>query len=169
MLGQAVLVVLTTPPSWGVKCRLHLSTPALPPLQVCEESNLQLTEFFLQKLIQTYEMMIVRHGFMLVGGPFAGKSKVIEVLSKGLTLLHERGEMEENRTKYRVINPKAITLGQLYGQFDPVSHEVCTHTRTHTHAQRTRSSTDYPCCSFTPVDGWCGGQHLQGVCISPRR
>ncbi len=47
--------------------------------QVISGKNLQGTEFFIQKLIQTYEMMIVRHGFMLVGGPFSGKTKVIEV------------------------------------------------------------------------------------------
>ena len=33
---------------------------------VCTKGNLQVTQFFIQKLIQTYEMMIVRHGFMLV-------------------------------------------------------------------------------------------------------
>ena len=36
---------------------------------VCSTKNLQPTEFFVQKLIQTYEMMIVRHGFMLVSAP----------------------------------------------------------------------------------------------------
>ena len=63
---------------------------------------LQPTEFFIQKLIQTYEMMIVRHGFMLVGGPFASKTKVLDVLACTLTLLNERGQMEEYKTMYKV-------------------------------------------------------------------
>nr|XP_019953955.1 PREDICTED: dynein heavy chain 12, axonemal-like [Paralichthys olivaceus] len=88
----------------------------------CKNHNVQPTDFFLTKMIQTYEMMIVRHGFMLVGEPFSGKTKVLHVLAETLTLMKERG-CEQEKVIFRTVNPKAITMGQLFGQFDPISHE----------------------------------------------
>ncbi|XP_037594046.1 dynein heavy chain 12, axonemal [Cebus imitator] len=91
--------------------------------EACNAHNLQPVKFFLEKIIQTYEMMIVRHGFMLVGEPFAAKTKVLHVLADTLTLMNEHGYGEEEKVIYRTVNPKSITMGQLFGQFDPVSHE----------------------------------------------
>eukprot|EP00040_Diaphanoeca_grandis_P037927 m.251570 g.251570 ORF g.251570 m.251570 type:complete len:3992 (+) comp33898_c0_seq1:283-12258(+) len=99
----------------------------------CDKMGLQLTEVFLRKLIETYEMLLVRHGFMLVGDPFSGKTMVLKVLAAALTTLCEKheeigdnivdGEPQYRKSDFTIINPKAITLGQLFGQFDPVSHE----------------------------------------------
>ncbi|RMX38335.1 hypothetical protein pdam_00005508 [Pocillopora damicornis] len=93
--------------------------------EICDKKNLQMVNFFSEKIIQTYEMMIVRHGFMMVGDPFSGKTQVLQVLAETLNVLTDRGYDDENVNKvwFRVINPKAITMGQLFGQFDPVSHE----------------------------------------------
>ena len=46
----------------------------------CREGNLQPTDEFKNKCIQLYETICVRHGLMLVGQAFSGKTQVINTL-----------------------------------------------------------------------------------------
>ncbi|ALC38670.1 Dhc36C [Drosophila busckii] len=91
-------------------------------MKACEKQNKQCTPFVLEKVQQLYEMIVVRHGLMLVGYPFGGKSTTYRILADALECM-ELKDGSENRAIYTIINPKAITMGQLYGQFDAVSHE----------------------------------------------
>ncbi|XP_073386521.1 uncharacterized protein [Physcomitrium patens] len=83
--------------------------------------NIQPTAFFLQKIYQLYEMILVRHGLMLVGYSYGAKTEAYRILGMSLTDMHKQGL--EEKTLFYVMNPKSIYIGQLYGQFDSVSHE----------------------------------------------
>ncbi|EFJ49499.1 flagellar inner dynein arm heavy chain 11 [Volvox carteri f. nagariensis] len=84
--------------------------------------NLQPLPSFIEKAIQLYEMIVVRHGLMLVGRSFSMKTVAIRVLAAALGDMCAAGHGEQ-KVKTFTINPKAVTMGQLYGQDDPLSKE----------------------------------------------
>ncbi|XP_047365165.1 dynein axonemal heavy chain 3-like isoform X3 [Vespa velutina] len=90
-----------------------------------KKRNLQPTSWYIEKIIQIYEIILVRHGLMIVGSALGGKTQAYQTLAESLGNLAgiRRATMKEFRTIYRIINPKAISLNQLYGSFDPISHE----------------------------------------------
>lgn len=61
---------------------------------------------------------------MIVGNPFGAKTCAYRVLAKAITrVTKEDPTFGELPVDFYVINPKSVTLSQLYGWFDPVSHD----------------------------------------------
>jgi len=87
--------------------------------------GLQNDESQIRKVIQFYETMLIRHGVMLVGPTLGGKTTVYRILADSLTDLHANGV---NYHFYQpvhtyVLNPKSITAGELYGEFNKTTME----------------------------------------------
>ncbi|DBA03742.1 TPA: hypothetical protein N0F65_004159 [Lagenidium giganteum] len=90
-----------------------------------EKQKLQAHPFFVMKVVQLYETLCVRHGLMVVGATGGGKSANLNVLADALTELKNLGEIGHayERVLRFQLNPKSITMGQLYGEFDANTHE----------------------------------------------
>eukprot|EP00668_Euglena_longa_P039207 GGOE01050460.1.p1 GENE.GGOE01050460.1~~GGOE01050460.1.p1 ORF type:complete len:2722 (-),score=1086.70 GGOE01050460.1:98-8140(-) len=82
--------------------------------------NIQLTDVFMDKTFQVYEMVCVRHGVMVVGYSYSSKSTSLKALARALTTMAPA--KLERKTHIYALNPKSVTMGQLYGQMD-VSQE----------------------------------------------
>lgn len=62
--------------------------------------------------------MMVRHGIMLVGETGTGKTTCGLILSKALTYLNQQGSTNpwHKPVHIDVLNPKAVTMGELFGE-----------------------------------------------------
>ncbi|KAA0188249.1 Dynein heavy chain axonemal, partial [Fasciolopsis buskii] len=90
---------------------------------ICKEMNLQVIPFTLSKVVQLYETKSSRHSVMIVGKTLSGKSTTWRILQA----VHNELAKTENSGFEKVhdyaLNPKSLSLGELYGEFDLSSNE----------------------------------------------
>uniref|UniRef100_A0A7N9AZR1 Dynein, axonemal, heavy chain 6 n=1 Tax=Mastacembelus armatus TaxID=205130 RepID=A0A7N9AZR1_9TELE len=96
-------------------------------LESLVKRNLQPLPTMIKKVIQLYETMLVRHGVMLVGPTGGGKTTVYTILADTLETLHCT-EYKTNNPFYQpvktyVLNPKSVTMGELYGEVNTLTLE----------------------------------------------
>lgn len=90
-----------------------------------EQRDLQASSWLTDKIMQIYDMLQLRTGIMLIGDSMTGKTTAWQMLAETLKELknNKNTDLTEWEVFYRTINPKSIRIDQLYGRFDPVSHE----------------------------------------------
>jgi dynein heavy chain len=57
-------------------------------------------EALFRKTLELYEMIVVRHGLMIVGHSFGAKTSMYRILAGALTDLHAKGLMNEQKTRW---------------------------------------------------------------------
>ncbi|CCI43009.1 unnamed protein product [Albugo candida] len=86
----------------------------------------QSSEAFDSKVIQLLDTLNVRFGAALVGPTGAGKTSCYRVLQATMTSLRNAngsGNPIYQLVETKVLNPKCISMGELYGEFNEVSQE----------------------------------------------
>ncbi|XP_052771287.1 dynein axonemal heavy chain 2-like isoform X2 [Mya arenaria] len=89
------------------------------------EHNLIANEHAITKVIQLYETKTSRHSVMMVGGTQSSKSTTWRILQASMASLNKN---PETAATYQIVkdyplNPKALSLGELYGEFDLNTNE----------------------------------------------
>jgi dynein heavy chain len=72
-----------------------------------------------EKIIQFNETMNVRFGLMIIGPALTGKTTCVKALKDGMNFLAEKFPNDSNylRVQMETLNPKSISMAELYGQF----------------------------------------------------
>ncbi|XP_078526452.1 dynein axonemal heavy chain 2 isoform X1 [Lissotriton helveticus] len=85
--------------------------------------GLQVTPFTVTKVLQLYETKNSRHSTMIVGKTGSGKTVTWRTLQAVLTSLHKGGDTSYNIVREYPLNPKAVSLGELYGEYELTTNE----------------------------------------------
>jgi dynein heavy chain len=83
-------------------------------------------EEFITKVIQLFDTFNVRFGVMIVGPTCGGKTACYQILSHAMTTLRVEKHSKDIRFQsvhIATLNPKSITMGELYGQENPDTKE----------------------------------------------
>lgn len=88
-----------------------------------KELRLQATKFAVSKVIELYETQSSRHSVMIVGKTLSGKSATWKVLQLTQRKMMEAGHEGFYRVWDYPLNPKAVSLGELYGEFNISTNE----------------------------------------------
>lgn len=90
-----------------------------------DKAGLQKVPKFTAKIIQMFDIFNIRFGATLVGPAGTGKTTIYRILAALMTNLRDKGVKNQQfqRVRYRVLNPKCIKMGELYGEFDPMTQE----------------------------------------------
>ncbi|KAK3095642.1 hypothetical protein FSP39_017066 [Pinctada imbricata] len=88
-----------------------------------KQKCLQVNNHTVTKVIQLYETKTSRHSVMIVGGTMSGKSVAWRTLQAAMTKLSKDGVQPYQAVKDFPLNPKALSLGELYGEFDINTNE----------------------------------------------
>ena len=77
------------------------------------------------KIIQLHDMVRIRFGVTIVGPACGGKSTAYQVMCGAHTRLREAGNEDPwyQKSRIDVINPKSISMGELYGEFNAMTQE----------------------------------------------
>ncbi|XP_013149055.1 PREDICTED: dynein heavy chain 2, axonemal [Papilio polytes] len=85
--------------------------------------GLQPVKAALLKVIQTYETKNSRHSSILLGDTNTAKSVSWKMLAATVTRLHREGVPGFEAVQVYPMNPKALTLGELYGEYNLATGE----------------------------------------------
>lgn len=86
--------------------------------EILETDGYQKHPYIIERSIQLYETKKTRHGVMVVGESGSGKTTSWKTLQKAMTQLCEKGIEGFSKVETHVINPKAVSNEELYGEYN---------------------------------------------------